>query len=436
MRDLVIVGMVCLAALVALRRPWIGIMCWTWVSLMNPHRYAYGFAVDAPVAMIAAASTLVGLMITKDRRDNPFKGSPTIWLAALMVWMTLSWRLGLDPRDDYAQWDKVMKIDFMVLVSLALLHSKKHIFALAWVCALSLGILGAKGGVFTIATGGSYRVWGPPASFVEDNNHFATALVMTIPLLRFLQLQLVGKWARRGMGVMMLLVAASAIGSHSRGALLAITAMAVFMWLKGRNRLVGLVVMAVVGVALITFMPDHWGERMETMRTYSEDGSAMGRISSWWVAWRLAFDYPFGVGFNAARAELFQMYSPYPEFGVFVAHSIYFQMLGHHGFVGLFIFLGIFISTFLMCRRIRKASEGHPQAQWCHDLAGMCQVSLIGYAIGGAFLQLGYFDLPYNIMVLVVLTHVWVTSRAWETEREVPSRWFRIPGVRSEAPAT
>jgi hypothetical protein len=66
----------------------------------------------------------------------------------------------------------------------------------------------------------------------------------------------------------------------------------------------------------------------------------------------------------------------------------------------------------------------------------MCQVSLIGYAIGGAFLQLGYFDLPYNIMVLVVLTHVWVTSKAWETERETPSRWFRIPGVQSKVPAT
>ncbi len=82
-----------------------------------------------------------------------------------------------------------------------------------------------------------------------------------------------------------------------------------------------------------------------------------------------------------------------------------------------------------MCRRIRKGSVGIPQAQWCHDLAGMCQVSLIGYAVGGAFLQLGYFDLPYNIMVLVVLTNVWLKSRAWETERDKPVGRFQIPGV-------
>ena len=40
-----------------------------------------------------------------------------------------------------------------------------------------------------IATGGNYRVWGPPESFIEGNNELALALVMTIPLMRFLQMQ-------------------------------------------------------------------------------------------------------------------------------------------------------------------------------------------------------------------------------------------------------
>jgi hypothetical protein len=41
------------------------------------------------------------------------------------------------------------------------------------VTTLSLALLGAKGGVFTLMTAGSYRVWGPPGSFIEDNNEFA-----------------------------------------------------------------------------------------------------------------------------------------------------------------------------------------------------------------------------------------------------------------------
>ncbi|HRY15032.1 MAG TPA: DUF5935 domain-containing protein, partial [Candidatus Competibacteraceae bacterium] len=72
MRDLLIVSIVLIAAVMALRKPWIGVMLWTWISIMNPHRYTWGFAATAPVAAIAAASTLAGLLMTKERQ-SPFK---------------------------------------------------------------------------------------------------------------------------------------------------------------------------------------------------------------------------------------------------------------------------------------------------------------------------------------------------------------------------
>ena len=79
MRDVIIVAIVMLAAVLALRRPWIGVLSWTWLSIMNPHRFAYGFSYDAPLAAIAAGSTLVGLLATRER-DSPFKGAPVAWL--------------------------------------------------------------------------------------------------------------------------------------------------------------------------------------------------------------------------------------------------------------------------------------------------------------------------------------------------------------------
>ena len=125
-------------ALVALRRPWIGVMLWTWVSIMNPHRYTYGFAYEAPVAAIAAISTFVGLLATRDQRVSPLKSGAVVALLIFMACMTLSWLVGLDVGGDYQQWNKVMKIDMMVIVGMALLHSKKHVLALAWVSAGSL----------------------------------------------------------------------------------------------------------------------------------------------------------------------------------------------------------------------------------------------------------------------------------------------------------
>jgi probable O-glycosylation ligase (exosortase A-associated) len=427
MRDIIIVGIVLLAALVALRRPWIGVMLWTWLSIMNPHRYTYGFAYTAPLAALAAAVTLLGLLMTRDR-SSPFKGPAVTAFVLFTIWMTLSWGFGLSPAADYPQWDKVMKINLMVFVALILLSSKKHVFALVWVAAGSLAILGAKGGVFTVLTGGSYRVWGPPGSFIQDNNEFALALVMTIPLLRFLQMQLVHGWGRRGMTVVMLLCAAAALGSHSRGALLAISAMTLMLWWRGKNKGAVGIVLVIAGVLLVSFMPDEWTNRMSTIDNYQEDRSALGRISAWWTAWNLAFHYPLGVGFNFVRPELFALYSPTPDY-VHAAHSIYFLVLGNHGFVGLLLFLLIWFFTWSSAGWLRKNAAGDPQTQWAADLGGMAQVSLLGYAVGGAFLSLSYFDLPYYIMVMVVVARVWVKTKGWEREPVYTRGWRTIPGL-------
>ena len=59
----------------------------------------------------------------------------------------------------------------------------------------------------------------------------------------------------------------------------------------------------------------------------------------------------------------------------------------------------------------------------------MCQVSLVGYAVGGAFLSLAYFDLPYDIMVMVVLTRSWAEKQGWKTEPAYAPGWRTIPGL-------
>jgi len=404
MRDILIVGLVLLGAIAAVRQAWIGVMLWTWLSIMNPHRYTYGFAFDAPVAMIAFCATVLGLLVTRDRA-SPFKAPVVAVFLAFMVWVSISTVMGLDPASDYWQWNKVMKVDVMILVALILL-----------------------GGLFTLLTGGNFRVWGPPGSFIEDNNEFALSLVMAIPLLRFLQMQLVSRWGRHAMTAMTVLCAVAAIGSYSRGALLAISAMAAFMWWNGKNKIVVGIVLGVVAPLLIAFMPSEWTGRMSTISEYDQDESSMGRISAWWNAWNIAFHYPTGVGFDAARPELFAQYSPYPEM-VHAAHSIYFQVLGNHGFIGLFLFLTIWFMTWRSAGWLRTHSAKIPQAAWCVDLGAMCQVCLVGYAVGGAFLSLAYFDLPYNVMVLVVLARVWVQTKGWLREPAYVSGWKNIPGM-------
>ena len=67
MRDLLIIAVVAAGCIAALRRPWIGIMLWTWLSIMNPHRYTYGMAYSAPLAATAVASVALGLLMRRSK---------------------------------------------------------------------------------------------------------------------------------------------------------------------------------------------------------------------------------------------------------------------------------------------------------------------------------------------------------------------------------
>jgi len=413
MRDVVLgailLGLICYAFV----HPWVGALTWTWISIMNPHSYSWRLN-SMPIAAAIAISTVIGIMITKDKKEF-FVTRETGVLIFFMMWVTITLPFGFNIDYSIVPWKTIIKIDFMILVALVVLHTKQQIMWLAWVLAGSIGFYGFKGGLFTLATGGSYRVWGPEGSFIEGNNEVALALVIIIPLVRFLQMTVSNRWLKHFLTAVMVLCAVAALGSQSRGALLALGAMGGMMWLRSSNKAVLGVLMAIIGVALIGFMPDTWTSRMNTIGEYQEDGSAMGRINAWQMAWNLASHNFFGGSFGIYNLETFGRYAPDPT-DVHAAHSIYFQVLGEHGFVGLFVFLLLWLFVWGSAGRMRKQGRKQPETKWVADLGAMCQVSLAGYAVGGAFLSLAYFDLPYNLLILVVASTRWMNQKKWLTE--------------------
>ncbi len=417
MRDLLLAPIILALCIGALRRPWIGVMGWTWISLMNPHALSWHLNYF-PVAAVVAVSTLLGLLFTKDRRDFSITAETGL-LIAFMCWICVTLAFSFNLEGSFPMWKRVMKIDFMVLVSVVLLYSRKHLITFTWVVVASIGFYGVKGGLFTLATGGEYRVWGPTSTFIEGNNELALALIVITPLLHFLQRQVVSRLGKLAITAAIVLCIAAAVGSHSRGALVALVGMGGALWWYGGRKfsiLVGIVL--IVGAGL-SFMPEHWFSRMDTIANYQEDASAMGRINAWWMAWNLASDRFFGGGFDIYNLDQFYLYAPNP-LAVHAAHSIYFQILGEHGFFGLILFLLLWFVVWRSAGRLRVNGRSRPDTQWVSDLGAMCQVSLIGYATGGAFLSLAYFDLPYNILIMIVVARRWLDRGAWLTDVEAP----------------
>lgn len=294
-----------------------------------------------------------------------------------------------------------MKIWLMIFVTLVLIDDRRKLHWLIWTLAFSIGFYSVKGGLFTLMTGGNYRVWGP-GGFIHGNNELALAVVMTIPMLRYIQLQMTVPWRRHAMGACLVLSTVMVLGSYSRGAFLALSCMGFMLWLKSRHKVVTGIGIVIVAIAGLAFMPDQWFDRMNTIETYQSDDSAQGRLLAWRMAWNLATDRIVGGGFMIYMKDVYAMYSERSDL-VLAAHSIYFQVLGEHGFIGLILFMSIGLSTWLTAGRMKRIGTVNPERRWLADLGGMLQVSCVGYGVAGAFLSLAYFDLPYYFAVVAAL---------------------------------
>ena len=87
------------------------------------------------------------------------------------------------PEIVQTRWIFVMKIHLMLLVSLMLVVTEQHLKTLVVVVTLSIAFFSIKGGVFTLVTGGGYRVSGPPAGMLAGNNEAAVGFLMVLPYL-------------------------------------------------------------------------------------------------------------------------------------------------------------------------------------------------------------------------------------------------------------
>lgn len=432
MRDIIITLIVFGSLPYILMRPYIGVLVCSWLGYMNPHRLAWGFAYYFPfvsiVAGVTIVSTVIYMLMSREKKSFPFYPATMLWML-FIAWMCFTTLFAMVPIDANEELIRTLKIQLIIFITLLVINNRDKLNLLVWVIAGSIGFYGIKGGIHSILTGGQYLVWGPKGSFIEGNNELALALIMVIPFMRYLQLIVEQVWMKRVFWACIGLTMISIVVSYSRGAFLALAVMISFLIIKTRHRAIFIVlaVVAVIGIGM--FLPDKYWDRMGTIQSYDEDASAMGRINAWNFAYNIATHRPLtGGGFNVFDRDLFKRFAPIPE-DFHDAHSIYFEVLGEHGFIGLFLFLAMWITVFFMGSNIIARTKQHENLTWAKDLVAMSQVSMVGYAAGGAFLGLAYYDLPYHIISIILIVRMIV-------DREIgPPRMAQISPWGNQSPA-
>ena len=175
------------------------------------------------------------------------------------------------------------------------------------------------------------------------------------------------------------------------------------LWWKSRQKMLLMLVAIAAIPAVLLYLPEHWYQRMDTITDFEQDNSASARLNAWATMFHLAEDRPVvGGGFDVAEAAVYEKYAPDQRFHAQVAHSIYFQALGEHGFVGLGFYLLLYLVFWRYAGGLARLGADRPESEWARDFGLMTQVCLTGFLVGGAFISLVNFDVPYYLIGTLV----------------------------------
>jgi putative inorganic carbon (hco3(-)) transporter len=218
----------------------------------------------------------------------------------------------------------------------------------------------------------------------------------------------------------------TALGTYERSALVGIVGLGGYMFTRSRHKMAFGMGLAVIGVAIAVFMSAEWSTRIATVNNVSEDSSAMVRLVVWEWTIKYALANPFGGGFNAFVIDRIELPSGSVEYGR-AFQSIYFEMLGAHGWVGLGLFLGVITSSFVGLRRLARRTRTIPHLAWCADLSNALQAGMVVFLTAGAFVDIAFQPEIWYFVALSISLREYV--RRAEHKAAAPTAGWRMQGL-------
>ena len=437
MRDLILLAALLGVIPLILRAPVVGLLAWIWVTLMNPQREVFGMLRGFELNFYVAALTVLAWGASKERKVVP-ANLLTIAFVLFAAWTCLTTYTALYRPYSYWIWDRTLKSIFLALAVMTLANSRIRIQAVLWMIVVALGYYAVKGGGFVLLTGGRNHVYGPENTMIADNNALGLVLIVLLPLMNYLRTTSRLTITRMVMLGVMLCDFLSIFGTYSRGALVALAAAGAAYATRSRSGILLIPLAAILISVAPSFLPSNWTQRMSTIQAYDQDESFNGRIAAWKTNYNIATAHPLvGGGFSASDITFIvqQFSSPGSLTTGRAAHSIFFQVLGDHGFVGLGLYVLILVAAWLNTLVVLNASRTRPDLAWAKQLARMLQVSLVGFLVGGAALSMAYYD---GILLLFALTGALAqVSRqpAAEAVGETTPRWKQARPATALEPA-
>jgi probable O-glycosylation ligase (exosortase A-associated) len=420
MRDILFILIIPFILYASLHRPFIGAAMWLWVAMHFPNGWVYGFAGNFRYNLIIVVCAFLSYVLWKDKSKME-ADQLTFLIVLFLIWTFITSVFTISiPEIVWDDWVKLLKITLLYIFATLVLRTKLHINVYIWALVLSVGFYGCLEGLKYISSGGGHRISGLATHVLSDRNELALAFNMLLPLMVYLIGVSKSKWIKLGLSFAIILNLVAIIGTYSRGGFVALIIVGGYFWLQSKQKFLYSILIIIAISIGSSYAPSSWTKRMDTLETAESDSSFLGRVLAWKQSILMANDNLLtGGGFKAGQTSY--IWWSYDAAGSFndvidtsrldkvafkAAHSIYFQVLGDHGYIGLLLFLGIIITAYRKAGRVAKIAKENHQDENIIKLCSLVKVSLVAYCAGGAGVSLAYFDMFYAILAIVfVIEH-------------------------------
>jgi probable O-glycosylation ligase (exosortase A-associated) len=416
MRDIVVLIFLTGCIVAAIKKPWLGALALAIFSYLNPHAYAWGFVRTLPVYYVLFLVVAFRTVTTKDKQALPkdwrIKAFVLLW-----IYFAITSTQAYFPALAWERFLFVTKIYVPFFFTLVLINTRQRLYYLIITIGASIGVLAVKGGIFAILHGFNYRIYGPPNTQFEENNAFAVAMLISIPLLLIWQKETPNSWIKKGILLSIPIIYAASLASWSRGALLTMVVLTFMLIFKSKRKYLAIPLVFIGAFFVKDYLPEKWFGRMNTIETYDEDKSAMNRIEAWTDGWNHTLEHPFvGSGFEGWRHVTMRDW-----------HSSYVEMFSEHGFIAFGLWLSLILGTIISLTKLPKQTRNIDGMEWVANYCFMLRASLICYMLGTAFLGLSYWDLLYHLIFIAVLVKKFALEELATKQAQVSKPRWALP---------
>jgi putative inorganic carbon (HCO3(-)) transporter len=390
--------------------PFLAVVAFSIILLLSPQNW-FPAIVPLRIAFLSAGLAIALVLWERWRDRLPLLQASGAVVLGLML---LAWAFATSPLSYwpggslallFSTYVKAVMIFWLLANVVTSCRRLRFLMTVLVLCSLPLSVTAVKNYLTGVFFAG--RILGYDAALTSNPNDLALMLNLLTPFALALFLSTDKTWFRGVCLVILVMSLVAVILTFSRGGFLGLSTLMIIYFVKlfrrgGADRVWALAI-AVSLLMSIPLLPSSYLQRLSTVSSVGADptGSSQARWRDNVAAARFLADHPIvGAGIGMDVMALNQVRGTYWQ----MVHNVYLEYAVDLGLPGLALFVSLLIAVYRAARESKQRAADRPELRTLFLLSEGVQVSLIVFAVAGAFHPVAYNFYFYYIAGLALGT--------------------------------